>query len=261
LAHTELTIIAIEAAVAAGELLRKGFGTIYQVGSKAGHHNLVTEYDLRAEKLILDFIRKKKPESEFLAEESGQTGKGDLLWIVDPLDGTVNFAHNIPFFSVSIGVESHGKMVSGVVFHPLTEELFVAELGRGATLNGKKIEVSKNATLDKSILATGFPYTVKENPEHCIDHFVDILGLGIPIRRLGSAAIDLCYTAAGRFDGYFEVALTPWDLAAGKLILEEAGGKITSWDGSPLDIRTPKTILGTNGLVHKEALQLFSRPK
>lgn len=253
-----LTNVAIDAALSAGEILRKGFGTQFKIGSKAGHHNLVTEYDLKAEEHILQFIRKHRPDSHFLAEESGESGNhSELVWIIDPLDGTVNFAHQIPMFSVSIAAEQEGKIVSGVVYHPLTQELFVAESGKGAYLNNQKISVSAAPTLAKSILATGFPYTVAENPEHCIDHFVKILGKGIPIRRLGSAALDLCYTASGRFDGYFEVALTPWDIAAGKLILEEAGGKLSSWHGKPLSHRDPKTILASNGKIHNELLELL----
>ncbi len=257
---SELTLIAIEAALNAGNLLRYGFGTHIKVKSKEGRHNLVTEYDIKAEKEIIDFIQKNVPNSEFLAEESGISGKkGPLIWIIDPLDGTVNFAHQIPVFAVSIGIEQNGVMTAGVVFQPITHELFVAEHGLGAFFNGKKISVSKVSTLQDSILATGFPYNLAENPHHCIDHFIDILRAGIPIRRLGAAALDFAYTASGRFEGFFEVALSPWDCAAGKLILEEAGGQISQWDGSPFDIRSRRTLLATNRLVHAEAVSLLSR--
>jgi len=256
----ELTLIAIEAALNAGNVLRYGFGTHFQINSKEGHHNLVTEYDYKAEKEIIDFIQKNAPNSEFLAEESGISGKkGSLVWVIDPLDGTVNFAHQIPVFAVSIGVEQDGEMIAGVIYQPITNELFVAEKGRGAYCNGKKINVSIVKTLEGSILATGFPYNLRENPHHCIDHFIDILRAGIPIRRLGAAAIDFAYTASGRFEGFFEVSLSPWDAAAGKLLLEEAGGKITKWDGSPFDIRSLEPLLATNGLIHKEARDLLSR--
>jgi myo-inositol-1(or 4)-monophosphatase len=257
---SELTLIAIEAAVNAGNVLRYGFGTHFQIKNKEGHHNLVTEYDIKAEKEIIGFIQKNVPNSEFLAEESGNSGKkGPLVWIIDPLDGTVNFAHHIPVFAVSIGVEQDGQMIAGVVFQPITQELFVAERGLGATFNGQKIKVSTVATLQDSILATGFPYNLADNPHHCIDHFIDILRAGIPIRRLGAAAIDFAYTASGRFEGFFEVALSPWDCAAGKLILEEGGGKITQWDGSCFDIRSRMPLLATNGLIHQEAISLLSR--
>ena len=257
----DLTIIAMEAALLAGDILRAGFGTHFQINSKEGHHNLVTEYDHKSEKTIIDFIRQHVPESQFLAEESGITGSdGDgITWIIDPLDGTVNFAHQIPIFAVSIAVEKNGQVIAGVVLQPMTGELFMAEVGKGAFLNGKKIAVTQTQTLSESILATGFPYNLAQNPSHCIEHFVDILKAGIPIRRLGAAAIDLVYTAAGHFDGYFEVALCPWDCAAGKLILEEAGGKMTTWQGDPFTIRSGHTILATNGAIHQEAVTLLSR--
>jgi len=258
---SNITLIAIEAALLAGEILRQGFGTQFSISSKAGVHNLVTEYDHRSEKAILDFIRQNVPQSQFLAEESGSTGPttNEWLWIVDPLDGTVNFAHQIPVFSVSIAAEKNGEVFCGVVFQPITHELFVAEKGKGSFLNGQKIRVSPIETLNKSILATGFPYNLSENPYHCIDHFVDILKLGIPIRRLGSAAIDLSYTAAGRVEGFFEVELGPWDCAAGKLLVEEAGGKVTSWSNQPFDIRSRGPIFASNGRIHTAASAILTR--
>ena len=258
---SELTLIAIEAALAAGDILRQGFGTHFQIKSKSGHHNLVTEYDHKAEQSIIEFITGNVPNSQFLAEESGASGsnKNGITWIVDPLDGTVNFAHQIPIFAVSIGIEQDGKVIGGVILQPMTQELFVAEVGKGAFMNGRKIHVSKAPVLKESILATGFPYNLAENPSDCIEHFVDILKAGIPIRRLGAAAIDLAYTAAGHFDGYFEIGLSPWDCAAGKLLLEEAGGLITTWEGKPFDIRSRNTIIATNGLIHNEAVTLLTR--
>lgn len=254
----------MEAALAAGDILRAGFGTSFQIQFKSGDHNLVTEYDHKAEEAIITFLQAQVPNSRFLAEESGLSGvetasSNAITWIIDPLDGTVNFAHQIPVFAVSIGAEKEGKLVSGVIYQPMTGELFVAEAGQGAFLNGKKIAVSPTPTLKQSILATGFPYNLAENPADCIDHFIDILKAGIPIRRMGAAAIDFAYTAAGRFDGHFEIGLSPWDCAAGKLLIEEAGGSITTWDGNPFDIRTTKTILATNSHIHQEAIQLLSR--
>lgn len=249
---SELTLIAIEAALLAGDILRQGYGTNFSISSKEGRHNLVTEYDHRCEKAIIEFILKNKPHSHFLAEESGATGseKEDLLWIIDPLDGTVNFAHQIPVFSVSIAAQVGKEVVSGVVYQPITQELFVAEKGKGAFLNGKKIQVSPITSLEQSILATGFPYNLAQNPHHCIEHFVEILKQGIPIRRLGSAAIDLAYTAAGRFEGFFEVQLSPWDCAAGNLLVEEAGGKISTWEQKPYDLHAKGPILASNGSIH-----------
>jgi myo-inositol-1(or 4)-monophosphatase len=181
------------------------------------------------------------------------------LWIVDPLDGTVNFAHNIPVFSISIALERKKELLSGVVYQPINRELFVAEKGKGAFLNGQKIHVSSTPLLEKSILATGFPYNFAENPFQCIEHFIDIAKLGIPVRRLGSAAIDLAYTAAGRFEGFFEVGLSPWDCAAGILLIEEAGGKVTDWNHSPFSLHAKKPILATNGFIHDSFSAILNR--
>ncbi len=245
------TLIAIDAALQAGEILRQGYGTQFSITQKVGIHNLVTEFDLLAEKSILSFISKYVPKSQFLAEESGASGEtSEILWIIDPLDGTVNFAHQIPVFSVSIALEKKGELFCGVVYQPITHELFVAEKNKGAFLNGKELKVSNVSKLSDSMISLGFPYNLHENPHHCIEHFVDILRLGIPIRRLGSAAIDIAYTAAGRFDGFFEVGLSPWDCAAGILLIEEAGGKVTSWDNRPIHHRAKDPILCTNGKIH-----------
>ena len=257
---SNLTLVAIEAALQAGDLLRHGFGTSFSIASKEGKHNLVTEYDYLAEKSIIDFIKKSVPDSHFLAEESGKTGPSDgLLWIIDPLDGTVNFAHQIPFFCVSIGVEKKGKIVAGVIFDPIHHELFTAELGKGAYLNGKKIAVSPVSDLQKAMLATGFPYNLSENPFHCIEHFIDIVKLVIPVRRIGSAAIELAYVATGRIEGFFEVGLSPWDCAAGKLLIEEAGGVVSHWDQTPFDIHSHLPILASNGHLHKETALILNR--
>jgi myo-inositol-1(or 4)-monophosphatase len=258
---SHITLIAIEAALLAGEILREGFGGNFQISSKDGCHNLVTEYDHKSEKAVIDFLKQNVKNSHFLAEESGAIGKtsAEVFWIIDPLDGTVNFAHGLPHFAVSIAAQIDKEMVTGVIYQPITHELFIAEKGHGAFLNGKKIEVSKNSEMKQAILATGFPYDLAKNPFHCIEHFVDILKLGIPIRRLGSAAIDLAYTAAGRFDGFFEVELAPWDIAAGKLLVEEAGGKITHWDGSHFDIHSRKPLLASNGKIHSAGCQILNR--
>ena len=257
---SHITLTAVEAALQAGTLLKQGFGTHFAVRSKEGIHNLVTEYDHRSEKLIIDFLRQETPNSHFLAEESGLTrGNEDgVVWIIDPLDGTVNFAHKIPMFAVSIAAEKNGEVISGVVYHPLVHELFVAEKGKGAFLNGQRLSVSQVSELPEAILATGFPYNLVENPLQCIDHFVDILRLGIPIRRLGAAALDLAYTAAGRMEGFFEVSLAPWDCAAGKLLVEEAGGKVSSWDGMVFDIRSYRPILASNGRIHEACSSILS---
>lgn len=255
------TLIAIDAAIQAGKLLKEGFGTCFTISSKEGKHNLVTEYDHLSEKKIIDFLKTREPNSHFLAEESGSSGTDthDLLWIIDPLDGTVNFAHEIPIFAVSIAAQKNGKIVSGVVYQPITDELFAAEIGKGAYLNGKKLQTSAVKQLDRAMLATGFPYNLAQNPSHCIEHFIEILKLGIPVRRLGAAAIDLAYTAAGKFDGFFEVELAPWDVAAGKLLIEEAGGRVTHWDQTPFDIKSRKTLLASNGHIHQQIGTVLNR--
>lgn len=256
-----LTLVAIEAALAGGDLLRSGFGTHFSIQNKEGKHNLVTEYDHRSEEAIIGFIKSQVPDSKFVAEESGDSGRGKAshTWIIDPLDGTVNFAHQIPLFAVSIGVEQEGKLVAGVVYQPITQELFVAEKGSGAFFNGKPIQVSQTKKVTDGMLATGFPYNLADNPFHCIDHFVDILKAGVPIRRLGAAAIDLAYVASGKFEGFFEVSLAPWDLAAGILLVEEAGGTISHWDGSPFDLYSRKPIAATNRWIHQEFIHLLQR--
>lgn len=258
---SHITLIAIEAALLGGEILRQGFGTHFNISSKEGKHNLVTEYDHKSEKAIIAFIQKHVSGSHFLAEESGNSGKdtGGILWIIDPLDGTVNFAHQLPIFSVSIAAMKEGSVVSGVVYQPITHELFVAEKGKGSFLNGQKIQTSKVNEIDRAILATGFPYDLAKNPFHVIDHFVDIVKLGIPIRRMGSAAIDLAYTAAGRFEGFFEVELGPWDVAAGKLLVEEAYGKVTHWNQRPFDIYSRETIFASNGHIHDAGCKILNR--
>lgn len=245
----------MDAALEAGALLREGFGSQFSIREKEGRHNLVTEYDHRSEECLIRFFRKYAPGSRFLAEEGGHIdGEGNgPLWILDPLDGTVNFAHRIPFFSLSIGLEIEGQIEAGVVYHPMLHELFVAERGKGSFLNGVPLKVSATATLAESIFATGFPYNLHLNPDRCIDPFLAMLRIGFPIRRMGSAALDLCYTAAGRFDGFFEISLSPWDCAGGVLILEEAGGKVSHWDGAPFSLHSRKTLLATNGRLHKEA--------
>lgn len=254
--RSRLTNVAILAAQQAGEVLKKAFGSSYSSTSKEGRHNIVTEYDQKVEDMIIKFIRKQFPSHGFLGEEGGSTGdtsKG-IQWMIDPIDGTVNFAHTIPFFSVSIAACFQGHPLSGVVFNPMTNELFVAEKGLGAYLNGASLKVSKTALLPDAILATGFPYNSYENPLGCIDHFIKFAKLGIPIRRLGSAALDLAYVAAGRFDGFWEISLQPWDIAAGKLLVEEAGGLVTNYQKEEITVFGETTLIASNNLLHDQML-------
>lgn len=257
--YTELAKCAVDAALIAGKILRNGFGTTFAIENKEGINNLVTEYDNLSEKAIIDYILKHYPDHIILAEESGFTGKrnaGKICWVIDPLDGTVNFAHNLPIFSVSIAAELDGEILCGVIYHPLLNELFVGIKGKGAWLNDKPIHVSRNSDVMKSLLVTGFPYNVSKNPCHCIDLFVSVISQGIPIRRLGSAALDLAYVACGRFEGFWEIDLKPWDVAAGVLIIEEAGGKVTQFNNSKYWIEN-QTMLATNGLVHNQLSEML----
>jgi len=198
---------------------------------------------------VIRSLRQAFPDHSILSEESPELLTGSpYKWIIDPIDGTTNFAHAFPFFCVSIGLEHHGRIVAGVVYDPMRDELFTAEAGRGARLNGKRIMVSDVTSLSRSFLATGFSYGITRKDRN-IRHFKKLLLSTMAIRRAGSAALDLCYVACGRFDGFWELNLHPWDSAAGMLIVEEAGGKVTRFDGKPY---TPyhKDILATNKRIH-----------
>lgn len=249
---SDITKTAVEAAQMSGAILAKGFNTHFEVHSKEGKHNLVTEYDLKSEKSIIEFIKSRHPNDAFLAEEGGGEApkKDQVQWVIDPLDGTVNFAHSIPMFAVSIAARLNQQTITGVVYHPLLNELFVAEKGKGAYLNGNQTHVTKVKDYDYSIIATGFPYYLAEKSEECISPLVRVLKTGVPIRRIGVASIDLAYVACGRFDGFFEHSLGPWDCAAGNLLVEESGGKVSTWNNQPFDIESYSPIVASNGLIH-----------
>ncbi len=260
--YLSLLQLAEQTALSAGAILREGFGGSFSIANKEGRHNLVTEYDHRSEDCIISAIHSQYPEHSFLAEESGASGNEaiSVRWIIDPLDGTVNFAHSIPLFCVSIAAEIAGEIVCGVIYQPLLNELFSAVKGGGAFLNGNRIYVSSKMNLEDAILVTGFPYNVSDNPNNCIDHFSAFLRLGVPIRRLGSAALDLAYTAAGRFDGFWEARLNPWDLAAGMLLVSESGGIISDYHNNPYHFGT-EHIVASNGLIHDEMLTVIKSIK
>lgn len=225
--------------------------------SKSGVHNLVTEYDVRCEKLIIDKLRAAFPGSGFLGEEGGGSNEdARLVWVIDPLDGTVNFAHGIPIFCVSIAAVVDGTITAGVIAAPMVREVFTAAIGHGAYCNGSPLRVSDTTSVRESILVTGFPYNVHLNPNHCIQQFTSLVQRGIPIRRLGSAALDLAYVAAGRFDGFWEVALHPWDMAAGVLLVKEAGGEVSHYARRPFVLGTD-SIIATNGRIHDELSQIL----
>jgi len=243
----------------AGELIRNAFGKTHSVEFKTNELNLVTETDKASEKLITDFIKKKCPTHGILAEEGSDLNKSaEYLWVIDPLDGTTNFAHGLPIFSVSIGLQKNGETIAGVVYDVMRDVVFLAEKNNGSFKNGKRINVNKNANLGHGMLVTGFPYDIRENPDKAFERFIEFLKHARAIRRLGSAAIDLCYIANGVFDGFWEVSLHPWDLCAGKLIVEEAGGIVTDFDGNVIDIYT-KRILATNGIIHKRMIDVMRR--
>lgn len=252
--------LAIEAAREAGKLLKLHAGKPRQVETKSGEEsNLVTEIDRKSEETIIRIIRSRYPSHDVLAEESGShEKKSDYRWIIDPLDGTINFTHGVPIFCVSIALEYKGTVILGVIYDPNLDELFTAEKGKGAFLNSRPIHVSKTAKLRESLLVTGFPYNVQSNPDHAIERFVAFLQEARAVRRLGSAALDLCYVAAGRFDGFWEVSLNPWDIAAGVLILEEAGGTYTDFRGFPSTIYT-KPLLTSNGLIHNQMIEVLKK--
>ncbi|MBL7736732.1 MAG: inositol monophosphatase [Chitinophagaceae bacterium] len=243
----------INATEAGAEVLKTYFNSkTLKISNKEGINNLVTEADHAAEKAIMETIRQQFPDHFILSEESGEMAtESEYKWIIDPIDGTVNYAHGIPLCCVSIGLEHKGKMILGAVYNPLLKEFFLAEKGQGATFNGEPIQVSQKATVMDSCLVTGFPYTYLDMPNGPLDVFNRLIRKGIPVRRLGSAAIDLCWVAAGRFDGFFEHKLQAWDSAAGFLIVEEAGGRVTDFNGDYYSPYQPQ-ILATNGKIHEE---------
>ena len=243
---------AIETAREAGRLLLEKFGRITTI-TKKGDINLVTDADLAAEALILERIRSHHPRHSVLAEESGESlidGGSAWKWIVDPLDGTTNFAHGYPCFCVTVALEHEGKTVVGATYDPTRDELFAAESGRGACLNNKPIRVSDAEELGNALIVTGFPYDFKGKDDFA-RHLTQFLLSSRGVRRDGSAAIDLAYVACGRFDGFWEEGLNPWDMAAGVLLIEEAGGQVSRYDGRPFSIYEPP-ILASNGLIHAE---------
>src|SRR6185369_12085629 len=244
----------------AGHLLMQKLGAA-KVSYK-GDIELVTEADLASEKLITEKIRSHYPQHGILAEESGEAvlvgGKrSEWKWIIDPLDGTTNYAHGYPFFCVSIALEHEGVLEVGVVYDPVRDEMFAAERGNGATLNDRKIRVSSVDELKDAMLCTGFPYNVRERPDFTRD-FANFTMAAQAVRRDGSAALDLAYVACGRFDGFWEDGLSPWDIAAGKILIEEARGKVSNFDNGQLSIYTKK-VLASNGLVHDAMLRVLKQ--
>ncbi len=245
----------LKALARAGKIVRSNFGKKQRIAKK-GEFNLVTEIDKASEKAAVELILKHFPHHSILAEESPAVAGSGCRWIIDPIDGTTNFAHGFPIFSVSIGFERNGRLEMGGILDPTRNELFFAERGKGAFLNGTRIHVSRTKMLSNALVVTGFPYDRKENPEDYLDMLRVFLTKVQCIRRTGSASIDLCYVACGRFDGYYEMKLAPWDKAAGIIIVEEAGGRLTDFSGHPLTLVGPQN-LATNGRIHREMLQML----
>ena len=251
----------IEAARAGAAEILRYFQGEFRVDNKEGVNNLVTEADHASEKAILSVIRAAYPDHMILAEESGASDRtDDFKWIVDPIDGTVNFAHGIPLNAVSIGIEKNGELIMGVVYNPHLNELFFAEKGKGAFMNDRPIRVSRETRAIKACLVTGFPYQYIDQPNGPLDVFARFVKKGVPVRRIGSAAIDLCWVAAGRFDGFYEHKLEPWDSAAGALMVMEAGGTITNHRGEPFSIYK-HDVLASNGFIHDELVGVINNTR
>jgi len=241
---------AVDAAQAAGRLLRAELQGSRRIAYKGTPTNLVTEMDARAEELIVGRLAAAFPDDGVLAEERGATaGRSGRRWIIDPLDGTTNYAHGVPIFAVSIALEAAGRVELGVVFDPNLDELYVAERGGGARLNDRPLAVSTTTTLDESLLATGFPYNIRETADNNLREYAAFSVRARAVRRMGSAVLYLAWLAAGRLDGYWELRLGAWDVAAGSLLITEAGGRVTDLAGGPLDLAAP-AVVASNGRIH-----------
>jgi myo-inositol-1(or 4)-monophosphatase len=253
--------IAVEAARRGGDVLKLHYEQAKSIEYK-GEINIVTEVDRRSEKLIVDHLTARFPKHSIVAEEgTAKIQQSEFKWVIDPLDGTTNYAHDYPFFGVSVALEKSDEVIIGVVYHPIFEELFVAEKANGAYLNGRKIGVSKVDRLRQALLSTGFPYDVQDDCGEAMKHFENFIHAAQAVRRDGSAALDLCYLAMGRFDGFWELRLKPWDTAAGSLIVTEAGGQVTDFTSENYSIYHDQ-IMASNGLIHsqmKNVLDLYRK--
>jgi myo-inositol-1(or 4)-monophosphatase len=253
---------ALEAARLVGAILLEGLGRPHDVRSKSDDTDLLTEIDLKAEAAVLDYLQSRFPDDAILAEEGGARPGETGTWFIDPLDGTTNFAHAIPFFSVSLAYADDAGVRLGVVFDPVRDELFQGVRGLGAEVNGKALQVSRTANLNRSLLTTGFPYDMRTAQTTNLDHYADLAMLTQGVRRLGAASLDLAYVAAGRFDGYWELRTYPWDASAGMLLVTEAGGMISSTLGPQapqFEGMSPSSVLATNGHIHEAMLAVLAR--
>ena len=257
--YSETLGLARRLAREAGALQRERYETSFEVRTKSSSIDLVTEVDHACEELIVGALQRERPDDAVLAEEGrgGDRQDASWRWIIDPLDGTTNFAHGYPRFCVSIGVEHENRRSVGVVYDPLLDEEYSAVRGRGAELNGRRLQVSEQPALGEALVATGFAYDVRKSPRDNVNHFVSVVKRARAIRRDGSAALDLCYVAAGRFDGFWELRLHPWDVAAGLLVVEEAGGRSSDTSGAPAP-RSGQEVVATNGLIHDELVAILA---
>ncbi len=247
----------LEAVKRGGAVLRDNFGKAQKISYK-GKLDLVTDTDCLSEDTIVGFLKREFPEHGILAEERREIqSRSAYRWILDPLDGTTNFAHGYPFFCVSLACELNSEIVWGAVYDPLRDELFTAELQQGAELNGTPLRVSTTDDIGQALLCTGFPYDVQESDDNNLNHFENFIKVCRAIRRDGSAALDLCYVAMGRFDGFWEMKLNPWDIAAGCLLVAESGGTVTNFDGKPCDITTGE-VAASNSRIHAEMVRVLS---
>ncbi len=244
---------------AAGQILRDGYEKDHDVQLK-GVIDLVTEIDHRSEKFLLGEISHRWPDSRFVAEESGESGRGELAWYIDPLDGTVNYAHGVPIFCVSIACAWDGTTRLAAVYDPMRDEMFSAERGRVAQLNGHPLHVTRVAELRQSLLVTGFPYDTWTAKINNLEYFGRFARLTQGVRRLGSAALDLCYVAAGRFDGFWELTLQPWDVAAAGLIAEQAGARVTNLQGEADYLAPPLSILAAGPELYEKMVEVLNQP-
>jgi myo-inositol-1(or 4)-monophosphatase len=256
--HTELLDVARSAVFAAGEILMENMGTLSGSDIDAkGVNDFVTRVDTESERCIVDILREGTPDFDILTEETPpEETRARYRWIIDPLDGTTNYIHSFPCFAVSIALEKEGTVVIGVVLDPLRDELFIAEKGRGALLNGQPITATMRKELGACFLATGFPFREHARIDPYLKVFREMFLRASGVRRAGSAVLDLAYTACGRFDGFWEMGLSPWDVAAGSLLITEAGGMVSDWGGGG-DYLFGKTIVGSNGLIHREMLTII----
>lgn len=253
--------ILLEAVRAGADELKRFYNSDFKIAYKEGINNPVTEADHASEAAILKIIKTNFPSHQVLAEETGEIIQdSNYKWIIDPIDGTINFARGIPLCCVVIAIEKDGEIIMSAIYAPVLNELFFAEKGSGATLNDKKISVSDELSVLKSCLVTGFPYTYINTPNGPLEVFGRLIKKGVPVRRLGSAAIDLCWVAAGRFDGFYEHKLEPWDSAAGYLIVEEAGGRVTDFSGNKFS-PYQHSVVATNGKIHNELMSVINNEK